>query len=258
MIPTARVQRGPSEAARCASTGIVPAAPPIFSILLKRLDYQLQMHTIILQVSVVNLGRRIQTLPPVQLKSAPPPEIPDRSDSHAPQPLRSRVDDSIGVPSPAVIEKWYQVHKFFPDRRCVHWNTSLKGSQEDIVPELRELPITSHAVAPADRHLLHKEQVLVRQLQIGSRQQCDARGVQPPDQLRLAQPGKKFSGGLVGPAIDGRSQNGKTETHPGQPRDDLILRAMHVLLCEAQRRHLGQSVGGSKPGIQTGFQGERS
>jgi hypothetical protein len=35
MIPTARVQRGPSEAARCASKGIVPATPsPIFSILL--------------------------------------------------------------------------------------------------------------------------------------------------------------------------------------------------------------------------------
>src|SRR2546421_11429075 len=34
MIPTARVQRGPSEAARCASTGIVPATPPPFSILL--------------------------------------------------------------------------------------------------------------------------------------------------------------------------------------------------------------------------------
>ena len=33
MIPTARVQRGPSEAARCASTGIVPATPPLFSIL---------------------------------------------------------------------------------------------------------------------------------------------------------------------------------------------------------------------------------
>src|SRR6267378_3483883 len=34
MIPTAHVQRGPSEAARCASTGIVPATPPPFSILL--------------------------------------------------------------------------------------------------------------------------------------------------------------------------------------------------------------------------------
>jgi len=34
MIPTARVQRGPSEAARCASTGIVPGTPlPFFSIL---------------------------------------------------------------------------------------------------------------------------------------------------------------------------------------------------------------------------------
>jgi hypothetical protein len=33
MILTARVQRGPSEAARCASTGIVPATPPFFSIL---------------------------------------------------------------------------------------------------------------------------------------------------------------------------------------------------------------------------------
>ena len=30
MIPTARVQRGPSEDARCASTGIVPATPPLF------------------------------------------------------------------------------------------------------------------------------------------------------------------------------------------------------------------------------------
>ena len=36
MIPTARVQRGPSEAARCASKGIVPATPsPIFSTLLE-------------------------------------------------------------------------------------------------------------------------------------------------------------------------------------------------------------------------------
>ena len=34
MIPPARVQQGPSEAARCASTGIVPATPPLFSILL--------------------------------------------------------------------------------------------------------------------------------------------------------------------------------------------------------------------------------
>ena len=187
----------------------------------------------------------IQTLPPIHLKSAPPPEIPDRSNSHARQPLRRRVDDSIAVPRPAVIEKWHQIHKFFPDRRCVHWNTSLKGSQKGIVPQLRELPITSHAVAPADRHLLHKEQVLVRQLQIGSRQQGDARGVQPPDQLRLAQPGKKFSGGLVWPAVDSRPQYGETETHPGQRRDNLILRAMHVLLREAQRRHLGQSVGGS-------------
>ena len=30
MIPTARVQRGPSEAARCASTGTVPATPAHF------------------------------------------------------------------------------------------------------------------------------------------------------------------------------------------------------------------------------------
>ena len=29
MIPTARVQRGLSQAARCASTGIVPATPPL-------------------------------------------------------------------------------------------------------------------------------------------------------------------------------------------------------------------------------------
>ena len=36
MIPTARVQRGSSEAARCASTGIIPATPPLFSILLDR------------------------------------------------------------------------------------------------------------------------------------------------------------------------------------------------------------------------------
>ena len=37
MIPTARVQRGPSEAARCASTGIVPGHPdPFFNILLKQ------------------------------------------------------------------------------------------------------------------------------------------------------------------------------------------------------------------------------
>src|SRR4026207_472264 len=36
MIPTARVQRGESATARCASKGIVPAIPsPIFSILLK-------------------------------------------------------------------------------------------------------------------------------------------------------------------------------------------------------------------------------
>ena len=35
MIPTARVQRGPSEAARCASKGIVPGYPiSFFSILL--------------------------------------------------------------------------------------------------------------------------------------------------------------------------------------------------------------------------------
>ena len=31
MIPTARVQRGESTTARCASTGIVPATPPTFS-----------------------------------------------------------------------------------------------------------------------------------------------------------------------------------------------------------------------------------
>ena len=31
MIPIARVQRGPSEAARCASTGIVPVTPALFS-----------------------------------------------------------------------------------------------------------------------------------------------------------------------------------------------------------------------------------
>ena len=30
MIPTARVQRGESATARCASTGIVPATPPCF------------------------------------------------------------------------------------------------------------------------------------------------------------------------------------------------------------------------------------
>ena len=36
MIPTARVQRGLSQAARCASTGIVPATPPPFSA--SRLD----------------------------------------------------------------------------------------------------------------------------------------------------------------------------------------------------------------------------
>src|SRR6185295_18867517 len=30
MIPTARVQRGPSETARCASTAIIPTTPPIF------------------------------------------------------------------------------------------------------------------------------------------------------------------------------------------------------------------------------------
>ena len=34
IIPTARVQRGPSQAARCVSTGIVPATPASsFSIL---------------------------------------------------------------------------------------------------------------------------------------------------------------------------------------------------------------------------------
>ena len=36
MIPTARVQRGPFEAARCASTRIIPVTPsPLFSILLE-------------------------------------------------------------------------------------------------------------------------------------------------------------------------------------------------------------------------------
>ena len=30
MVPTARVQRGLSQAARCASTGIVPATPNFF------------------------------------------------------------------------------------------------------------------------------------------------------------------------------------------------------------------------------------
>src|SRR5437868_13769071 len=36
MIPTARVQRGPYKAARCASMGIIPATPhPFFSILLQ-------------------------------------------------------------------------------------------------------------------------------------------------------------------------------------------------------------------------------
>src|SRR6185503_7896156 len=139
-------------------------AQPSPLILLKRLDYQLHMHTIILQVGVVRLGRRIQTLPPIHFKAAPPPKIPDRSNSHASQPLRSRRDDSMGVPSPAIIKKRYQVQEFFPDCRCIDWNTSLKGSQEDIVPTLREFPIPSHAVPPADRHLLHEEQVLVRQL----------------------------------------------------------------------------------------------
>ena len=38
MIPTARVQRGPSEAARCASTGIVLAPRPIFQHPAKTLD----------------------------------------------------------------------------------------------------------------------------------------------------------------------------------------------------------------------------
>jgi len=37
MIPTARVQRGPSEAARCASTGIVLAPRPIFQHPVNRL-----------------------------------------------------------------------------------------------------------------------------------------------------------------------------------------------------------------------------
>ena len=44
MIPTARVQRGPSEAARCASTGIVPATPPLFSILLRQYHIQRLPH----------------------------------------------------------------------------------------------------------------------------------------------------------------------------------------------------------------------
>ena len=39
MAPTARVQRGPSQAARCASKGIVPATPPpLFSLLLLHND----------------------------------------------------------------------------------------------------------------------------------------------------------------------------------------------------------------------------
>ena len=39
MLPTARVQRGPSEAARCAGTGIVSATPAtFFSILLLKYE----------------------------------------------------------------------------------------------------------------------------------------------------------------------------------------------------------------------------
>ena len=39
MIPTARVQRGKSATARCASKGIVPATPsPIFNILSRFID----------------------------------------------------------------------------------------------------------------------------------------------------------------------------------------------------------------------------
>ena len=71
----------PSEAARCASTGIVPATPPRFSILLKRLDHQLQMHTRILQIGM-GIVQVIQTLAPVHLEAAPSPDIPDRSGSH--------------------------------------------------------------------------------------------------------------------------------------------------------------------------------
>ena len=52
-----------------------------FSILLKHLDHQLQMHTRILQIGM-GIVHIIQTLAPVHLEAAPPPEIPDRSGSH--------------------------------------------------------------------------------------------------------------------------------------------------------------------------------
>ena len=49
MIPTARVQRGSSETARCASTGIVPATSPLFSILLylHPLNFFIRRHQLI-------------------------------------------------------------------------------------------------------------------------------------------------------------------------------------------------------------------
>src|SRR2546421_4411764 len=102
------------------------------------------MHTRILQVGV-GIRDMIQTVPPIHFEAAPPPEITDCSDSRARQPLRRR-GDYLGVPSPAVIEKWDQVQEFFPNRRPVHRNTGLEGSQKNVVPKQRELPIASHAV----------------------------------------------------------------------------------------------------------------
>ena len=52
-----------------------------FSILLKHLDHQLQMHPRILQIGM-GIVQVIQTLAPVHLEAAPSPDIPDRSGSH--------------------------------------------------------------------------------------------------------------------------------------------------------------------------------
>src|ERR1041385_7457920 len=111
------------------------------SILLKDLSHQLQMHTVILQVGL-GIIHVFQTLAPIDLEAAPFQEMPDRSDSHTRQPFR-RICRDGGIPGPAVIEKWHQVQKFFPDRRCVQRNTSLEGTQKHVVSKQRELPIAS-------------------------------------------------------------------------------------------------------------------
>jgi hypothetical protein len=54
MIPTARVQRGPSEAARCASKGIVPATPTLFFSILLGAGSQCQRRFIELTAHAIN------------------------------------------------------------------------------------------------------------------------------------------------------------------------------------------------------------